>query len=369
MKTPPRLPLESIPTPALVVDATVTRRNIDQLAGYGAQHGIAIRPHTKTHKSRMVGQLQLQAGAGGLTVAKVGEAGEMAPICYDLLMAYPAVDAGRCARLAEIGRGITMRIAVDSTAAVEALAAAARSAGSTLGLLVDLDVGNGRTGVASPADSLRLAQAIAGTAGVRLDGLMIYPGHIWARADQQGAPLAAVSAKVQEALALWSAEGLEAKIVSGGSTPTAYQSHLVQGITEIRPGTYVFNDMNTVVGGYCELEDCAARIVCTVVSDAVKDQVVIDAGTKALTSDLVVLAKESGHGHVVEYPRAKITRLSEEHGQVDVSLCDRRPKIGERVTVIPNHICPCVNLRDEFWWCEPGQDAVQVPVDSRGMLS
>ncbi len=364
-----RRPLESLPTPALVVDATATRRNINRLAAYGAQHGIAIRPHTKTHKSRMLAQLQLQAGARGLTVAKAGEAAAMAPICDDLLMAYPAVDSERCARLAELGRGKTMRIAVDSVTAVEALAAATRHAGSTLGLLVDLDVGNGRTGVASPAEALRLAQIIAGTSGVRLDGLMIYPGHIWAAADQQAAPLAAVSEKVQETLALWSAQGLEAKIVSSGSTPTAYQSHLCQGITEIRPGTYVFNDMNTVRAGYCALEDCSARIVCTVVSDAVKDQIIIDGGSKTLTSDLCVPARESGHGFIVEYPEAKITKLSEEHGQVDVSRCERRPKVGERLAVIPNHICPCVNLRDAFWWCEPGQEALQVPVDARGLLS
>src|SRR4051812_2232814 len=128
------LALDSLPTPALVVDATVARRNIDRLAGYAAQHGVAIRPHTKTHKSRMLAQLQLQAGARGLTVAKVGEAEVMAPICDDLLMAYPAVDPARCARLAEIGRERTMRIAVDSLTAVEALAAAARHVGSTLGL-------------------------------------------------------------------------------------------------------------------------------------------------------------------------------------------------------------------------------------------
>ena len=374
MSTSPRppssgLPVENLPTPALLIDAVVAQRNIDRLARYAAEHALHIRPHTKTHKSQMVARLQLNAGATGLTVAKVGEAEQMAAVGDDLLMAYPAVDRARCSRLAGLAHSKRMRVAVDSAQAVEALAAAARSEGSTIGALVDLDVGMGRTGVATADDALTLAQQIAGTQGLRLDGLMIYPGHIWMPAMEQAPLLAAVSARLKEVLALWSKHGLEAKIVSGGSTPTAYQSHLVEGLTEIRPGTYVFNDMNTVRGGFCTLEDCAARIVCTVVSDAVKDQVVIDGGTKTFTSDFCIPARDSGHGFIVEYPEAKLTRLSEEHGQVDVSLCERRPKIGERVTIIPNHICPCVNLRDVFWWCEPDGKAVSVTVNARGMLS
>ena len=186
--------------------------------------------------------------------------------------------------------------------------------------------------------------------------------------NQQQSALAAVDHKLRQTVDLWSKHGLEAKILSGGSTPTGYQSHLVTCCTEIRPGTYIFNDMNTVRGGFCALEDCGARIVCTVVSDAVKGQVVIDGGSKTLTNDPCTTARDSGHGHVVEYPQAKITKLSEEHGQVDVSKCDRRPQVGERVTVIPNHICPCVNLQDGFWWLEEGR-LQSSTVDARGKLS
>jgi len=143
----------------------------------------------------------------------------------------------------------------------------------------------------------------------------------------------------------------------------------VRQYTEIRPGTYIFNDVNTVRGGYCEWKDCAARIVCTVVSDAVKNQFIIDAGTKTLTSDLCGPARESGHGYIVEYPEGRISRLSEEHGQVDVSQSERCPKVGDRVTVIPNHICPCVNLQDALWWQEADGSARQIAVDARGMLS
>ena len=205
--------------------------------------------------------------------------------------------------------------------------------------------------------------------GLRLDGIFCYPGHIWAKPAEQAAPLAAVAAKLQEAIDRFDRHGLCRGVVSGGSTPTAYQSHLVPQVTEIRPGTYVFNDMNTVHGGFCTLDDCAARIVCTVVSDAVTGQVVLDGGTKTFTSDRCGPAPDSGHGFIVEYPDATITKLTEEHGQVDVSRCGRRPRVGERVTVIPNHICPCINLQDAVWWREADGHLRTLTVDARGRLS
>ena len=142
----------------------------------------------------------------------------------------------------------------------------------------------------------------------------------------------------------------------------------IPGMDEIRPGTHVFNDMNIVRGSFGKIEDVAARIHCTVISDAVKNQIVLDGGSKTFTSDLCGPARDSGHGMVVEYPEAKITRLSEEHAQVDVSKCEKRPKVGERVTVIPNHICPCINLQDAIWW-EENNSLHRIIVDARGKLS
>ena len=362
-------PLEEIPTPALVIEAAAVKRNVKRLASYGAEHHLSIRPHTKTHKSRMLARMQIEAGAVGLTMAKVGEAEQMAVASEDLLVAYPAVDVARTTRLAALAREKTLRVAIDTATAVDALDQAARAAGNTIGILVEIDVGMHRTGVATAEESLDLAQRVEKAAGLRLDGIMCYPGHIWQPANEQAGPLASVAAQLQEAIDLWASHGLRAEIVSGGSTPTAYQSHLVTPYTEIRPGTYIFNDYNTVRGGFCDWQDCAARIVCTVVSDAVKNQFVIDAGTKTLTSDLCAPARDSGHGHIVEYPEARISKLSEEHGQVDVTRCEKRPKVGERVTVIPNHICPCINLQNTLWWREGDGSARQIAVDARGMLS
>ncbi len=361
--------MQHLPTPMMVIDAAVVRRNLDRLGGYTAPHGLRVRPHTKTHKSRVLAAQQLAAGSPGLTVAKVGEAECFADLCDDLLLAYPAVDPSRCQRLAVLANRASVTVAIDSAVAAEALGSAARQQHVRIGILVDIDVGFGRTGVQSPEDALALAKRVDDTEGLTLRGLMCYPGHVWNPAGQQEPALRSISARLAETLVLFQRDGLNAEIVSGGSTPTAYQSHLIPELTEIRPGTYIFNDMNTVHGGFCTLDDCAARIVATVVSDAVPDQVVIDAGTKTLTSDRCLPAPDSGHGCVVEYPEAKLTRLSEEHGQIDVSRCRRRPRLGERVTVIPNHICPCVNLQDAAWLIHPGGELERLVIDARGKLS
>jgi D-serine deaminase-like pyridoxal phosphate-dependent protein len=225
-----------------------------------------------------------------------------------------------------------------------------------------------RTGVESPAATLPLAQAIDRASNLRLVGIMIYPGHVMEPPSEQQTALRAIGELISETVALWRGHGFEAQVVSGGSTPTAYQSHLVDGLTEIRPGTYIFNDMNTVWGGYCSLDDCAATIVATVVSTAVSGQFILDAGSKTLTKDPCFPEPERGFGYIVEYPDACITKLSEEHGQVDMTRSSGRPKVGDRVTVIPNHICPCVNLQDSVWWSEPGKLMRPLPVDARGKL-
>jgi D-serine deaminase-like pyridoxal phosphate-dependent protein len=358
-------------TPALVIDLVKVDRNLTRLATYANEHEIAIRPHTKTHKSLKMATRQLRAGAVGLTAAKVGEAEVMSAASRDLLIAYPAIDPYRTRRIAELARGVTtMRVAVDSAEGIDALAAAARSAESTVGILVDLDIGFHRTGAPTPAAALTLAQRVASHSTLTFDGIFFYPGHVWSPPAEQAEELKRIDALLAEAIDLMERAGLEVDIVSGGSTPTAYQSHLVTKQTEIRPGTYIYNDMNETRAGFSTLDDCAATILCTVVSTAAADgKVVIDAGTKTLTSDRNVKFPDSGHGHVVEYPDAKITRLSEEHGEVDVSQCARRPKLGERLTVIPNHICPCVNLQDSVWLRGESGELTVMGVDSRGRLS
>ena len=361
-----------IPTPSVIINLRAVKRNIDRLAAYGREHRLGIRPHTKTHKSAYMARLQMEAGAVGLTVAKVGEADVMAQVSGDVLLAYPALDPFRAGRVAELAKTRTIRVGIDSAFAAEALAEAARAAGSTIGVLVDIDVGFHRTGVQSPQAALDLARVIDRMHTVlRLDGMMCFPGQIKNPASDQGPSLEPINAMLREAVDLWKRAGLEAKIVSGGSSPTAFTSHLVTALTEIRPGPYIYNDMNTVSGGFCELDDCAARVFCTVVSNAVPGKVVIDAGSKTLFSDRRSHGGDTaGFGHVVEYPQAKVVRLSEEHGEVDVSACDRAPRLGERVHVIPNHVCPCINLHDRVYLQDgPNDPRLELlPIDARGRV-
>ena len=285
--------IHDLPTPVILVNATIVRGNLQRLADYSRENRIALRPHTKTHKSTMLAKMQMQLGAIGLTVAKTGEAVVMASVADDVLMAYPAVDPNRCAELARLARTKTIRVGLDSTTAADVLSSAARSAGSTIGVLVDLDVGFGRTGVQTPQEALQLAQHVAGSPGLRLDGLMFFPGQLSKSPIGHEAAIKEIDAKLTETIDLWNKRGLRASVVSGGSTPTAYSSHIAKHMTEFRPGTYIFNDMNTVHGGFCTIDDCAARIVATVVSIAVPGQVVIDAGSKTLTSDRCGPAPES----------------------------------------------------------------------------
>jgi D-serine deaminase-like pyridoxal phosphate-dependent protein len=355
-------------TPCLVVDGHTVSANIARMANYCHKHQLRLRPHTKTHKSRFIAKLQLAAGASGLTVAKAGEAQVMADVSNDLLVAYPAVNPPRTRALARLARERAVRVGIDSREAAEALSAAAAEFGSTLGILVDLDVGYERTGVQTAEDARVLARAVDRLPGLRLDGIMFFPGHITGSPEQQRPHIDRAAERLQEVLDLWHSDWIEARIVSGGSTPTAFQSHHFKVLTEIRSGTYVFNGANELYSGYATLDDCAARIVCTVVSNAVPAKVVLDGGSKIFTSDRCGPKPDSGHGLLVEYPEAKIVRLSEEHAEVDVSKCKHGPKIGERVSVVPNHICPCVNLVDQFWWWENGA-AIAVKVDARGMVS
>lgn len=357
--------MNSIPTPSIIVDLPAVKRNVERLAEYGRKHKLGIRPHTKTHKSLRMARLQLEHGAIGLTAAKAGEAEVMVQAAEDVLIAYPALDPWRISVLARLAQTKTIRVAVDSAFAVDALA----KAGAPIGVLVDLDVGLHRTGVQSAREALELAQLIARTKPLRFDGLLCYPGQIKGPPSEQAAVLTPIAQQLNETMDLLKRSGLECGIVSGGSTPSAFQSHLVPQYTEIRPGTYIYNDMSTVSCGQCELDDCAARVMCTVISTAVPGKFVIDAGSKTLTQDRRSKDPDTaGFGHVIEYPQAKITRLTEEHGEVDASACDPRPKLGERVHVIPNHICPCINLQTMFWLRDEAGDLQASPVDARGMV-
>ncbi len=361
--------VDELETPAIIADLNIVEANVARMANYARQQNLALRPHTKTHKIPALAKLQVVSGCHGITVAKTGEAEVMANAGLDnILVAYPVFGEAKLERLAALALAARITVAVDSEVTIDAIAAAARRAHSSIDILVEVDVGMRRCGVNGSADALRLAQYVDGTRGVRFAGIMIYPGHIWVRPEEQAGPLRLVGEKLSEILALLDHSGLSCDVVSGGSTPTAMQSHLIPGLTEIRPGTYIFNDRNSLGVGACTLTDCALRVVSTVVSTAVQDRAIIDAGTKTLSSDRW-LSGGSGCGLVVEHPEINFESMSEEHGHLNLSGSEYRPRIGDRVSIVPNHVCACVNLHNRIWYHRGGVVEGFWPVEGRGCVA
>ena len=356
----PQLP--DIETPALVVDLDILERNLRRVAEYAGQHGLRLRPHTKTHKSILLAKRQLELGAAGLTVAKVSEAEVMLGARpADMLVAFPIVGRGKLARLMEVARHTRVTVALDSLAA-------ARDAQVEVGVLAEFDAGLGRVGVAPGEPLLQLARSIRELPHLNFQGLTFYPGHIKDLGETGRRALAQLSEQVGSIRADFEHTGIEVSIVSGGSTPTLFHSHEIAGLTEIRPGTYLFNDVNTVRSGGCAMEDCAATILATVVSVARPGHMILDGGSKTFSSDRPVNSAEVTFGHLVEAPAARFHKMNEEHGFVDLTGVEREFGVGDRVHVIPNHICVAVNLHERVYGVR-GDRVEQIwNVDARGKL-
>jgi D-serine deaminase-like pyridoxal phosphate-dependent protein len=342
------------PTPFLLVDDGVLAANVQEMADSARRRGLSLRPHAKTHKSVDIARHQLDAGAVGLTVATVREAEHFAGGgCTDLFLAYPLwVDAAKGARLRDLASGVSLTVGIDSVAG--ALALAAQLPGSRV--LVEVDSGQHRSGC-RPADAGELAE-VAARAGLEVAGVFTFPGHSYA-------PGAAATVAAEEATALGDAaaslreHGFDAKVVSGGSTPSAAQAHS-DVLTELRPGVYVFNDAHQWELGTVTPDRLALTCVATVVSHGSSgEQVVLDSGSKVLGADRAEWA--TGFGRLIDHPGARITALSEHHAVVawDGSPV---PELGSRLRVVPNHVCVAVNLAEELVLTDGGT----WPVTARG---
>lgn len=353
----------TIETPIGVVDLERVRENARRVVAYADEHGLGWRPHIKTHKSRTIAGLQLEAGARGLTVATLHEAEVMAALTDDLLLAYPPVGPAKLDRLLRLPETLDLKVALDSAAVLESLAAAAAAAGRTVGVLVEEDVGMGRVGVQSAAAVVALAQAVDALDGVTFRGVLFYPGHIRMQERGQDEHLATVRERVTRTLDALSAAGLPPEIVSGGSTPTLWRSHEMGGLTEIRSGSCIYYDREGLDVGVAGIDDLAYTVLATVVSTAVPGHAVVDAGSKAL-------AKESrggggGYGVLLDHPDVLVAGLSEEHGVLDLSKTQWAPRIGERVRIVPNHVCVSVNLQDRLLSMDGGEYGT-VALEGRG---
>jgi D-serine deaminase-like pyridoxal phosphate-dependent protein len=351
-------PIASVSTPQPVIDEDRLAANIARVQSYMDAHHLNFRPHIKTHKIPAVAEAQRQAGACGINCQKVTEAEAFAEAGFDdILITFNIMGMEKLDRLANLNERISgLKVVADSAVTVDGLAG--HFAGrKPLAVLVECDTGAGRCGVQTPTEALALARRIAGSNALTFGGLMTYP-----KAGSE----AATEAFFAETLTGLKAERIDCPIVSNGGTPSLFSAHLVTSATEHRAGTYVYNDRSMVRAGHCALDDCAMHILATVVSRPTPDRAILDAGSKALTSDLHGF---SDFGLIVEYPDAVITGLSEEHGTVDLSkLSGQRPEIGERVRIVPNHTCVVSNLFDSMVFHRGGVVTRVEPVAARGLV-
>lgn len=343
------LPFPDLETPSALVDVDRMTANLDRMAAYAAEHHLALRPHTKTHKTPELAREQLRRGAGGVTVATLHEAETMAGVADDLLVAYPPVGRWRLERLLALPAGVRVTVALDSAEALGELSAAAAGAGRTVGVLVEVDMGMHRVGLTTPEAVVALAREAAASPGIEYRGILFYPGHVRERVEEQDPAIERLARELDALIGALRDAGLEPAVVSGGSTPAAFQSHRIPGLTEIRPGTYIFNDRTTALVGACAWEDCAYSVLATVVSTAVPGQAVVDAGAKALAREEIRAPGAEGYGALLDRPEVVVKTVSEEHGVLDLSRTDWRPRVGDRVRIVPNHVCVSVNLHDTLW--------------------
>ena len=359
-------------TPDVVVDLGVVRANIERAAAAARAAGVAVRPHVKTHKLPQVARLQVDAGAVGLQVAKLGEAEVMAAAgIADILVAYPIVGASKLRRLGDLAERCTVSVALDSVEVGRGIAATATARGIEIRLLIELDTGMHRLGVEPGEAAADLAERLSALPGVRVAGVFAHEGHVYtqARDDAERERMTRASCLIAvETAAAIRDRGIDAPVVSVGSAGTFRFAIHVPGVTEVRPGTYVFNDRSQLAQGAATEADLAAVIATTIVSRPDPGRVVVDAGSKVLTSDrMIVPDPPVSFGAVAGHEDWHLVRLSEEHGVIEVPP-DAEAAVGDRLAVVPNHVCPAVNLANEVTVVEDGAVVGRWPVAARGLV-
>ncbi|MGJ4939731.1 D-TA family PLP-dependent enzyme [Bradyrhizobium sp. HKCCYLS1011] len=344
-------------TPCAVIDMDKVERNIARVQALCEASGVANRPHIKTHKSPVLAKLQIAAGAKGITCQKIGEAEIMADAGIDnILISYNLIGEEKMGRLAALQAKADMTVAADNPTVIAGLPQAAKQSGRRLSVVVECDTGRKRAGVETPAEAIALAKQISASEGLRFAGFMLYPTETgWEDAQKfYDAALAGVRT-----------EGLDASIVSTGGSPNLKNLGKLNGATEHRPGTYIYNDRMQVAAGVASWDDCALHVYSTVVSRAAPERGILDAGSKTLTTDTGGL---DGHGLILEHPEAKIARFAEEHGFLDLSRSNTRPNVGDVVRIVPNHVCVVVNMMDEVVMVRGEEILGTLPVAARGRL-
>jgi D-serine deaminase-like pyridoxal phosphate-dependent protein len=341
----------------VTIHVDVMAENIRRVQAHLDRHGVGNRPHVKTHKVPAIGRMQLDAGASGIVCQKIGEIEVFADhgVAPDVLLTYNVLGRPKLDRLMAVARRVDrLTVVLDNEVVARGLSEAGARHGVDIRFVVECDTGGARNGVQSPQAAFDLAQAVMRLPRMDFQGLMTFPNR-----DPD------TRVFFEQALALFAQAGIPVPVVSGGGTPALATVEKFPMLTEHRAGTCVYNDAMVVASGTATWDDCAMRIRATVVSRPTGTRAILDAGTKVLTSDQYGM---KGYGHVLEYPEAAITALSEEHGTVDLSACPEQPRVGDVVHVVPNHCCVVSNMVDEVYGVRSGRVEVVWPVAARGRV-
>jgi D-serine deaminase-like pyridoxal phosphate-dependent protein len=339
-------------TPSVLIDLDIMTDNIQRMQAYCNELGLAFRPHIKTHKIPDIARMQLEAGAVGIACQKVSEAEVFAAAgINNIQLPYNIVGPQKTARLADLALYNHLVVSADHPTVIAGLADAARANEISIRVMVELATEIERTG-APVEEVVNLAKKIDEDENLHFAGLLVYPSNPVMRP------------RLQEALDRLNQAGIGVDSVSGGGSGAAHYAGEIPELTELRVGTYVFNDWGTVCKGWAALDNCAMTVLATVVSRPTPDRAILDSGSKTLSSD----HWNNLYGYVVEYPQARIYQLNEEHAYVDMSGCDDRPVIGERVHVIPAHTCVVTNLHQQLYGLRGDEVEVIWPVAARGLV-
>jgi len=356
-------------TPALLVDLERMEANMKAGQDFADSIGARLRPHIKTHRTPAIALKQLEKGAHGITVAKLGEAEVMADAGIDdIFIANEIVGDVKLKRLRRLAGKVRLAVGVDHPLQVEGISGFFMNEGKPMDVMIDVDTGDPRTGVQPGRPVLELARMVERSPGVNLRGIYTHDGQTYEAHDVE--EIREIFLKSQEQMLataqLLRSEGIEFKEVSVGSTPSLLVGEPLEGVTEIRPGTYVFLDADqaNVIGSY---DRCALTVLATVISRPTPERVVLDTGTKALTYfvQLEGITRTPGYGVLKKYPEIRLYGLSDEHG------CFIRPEgmefnIGDKLEIIPNHACPTCNLYDRIFGVVKDEVVEEWPVLARG---
>lgn len=362
--------VQTVSTPAVIVDLDIAERNIRRMAEEARNAGIRHRPHIKSHKSVYFARKQLEAGSTGITCAKLGEAEVMAEAGIDdILIAFPIIGEDKQERLYQLAQKVKVTTVADSVEGATAVSEVGERLGRRIPLYIEVDGGIGRCGRQPGEDTLQFAQRIQSLPGIEITGLLSYAGQIYGEesreeirstARQEAATLKNTADLLREA-------GIDVPVVSGGSSLSSKFAGELEGVTEIRAGNYIFHDVGQLSMGMITVDDCALRVITTVVSVPAPGRAIIDAGSKTLTTDTMPFSK--GFGYIVEHPDIEIFKLNEEHGFLSYDPASVSLHIGQHLTIIPNHACVLPNLCDEIVGFRGGVPVEKIRIDARGKNS